>query len=300
MNRCDHHVSPIAPRRLRAAMPALDRQRPGRLVVRVVAPARHHPSATAVLDNVTQFAQLTSCRARSATPRRCPRCARQLLLALDQAIDALLERSDADVSLCTWTFCCWPIRKARSVAWSSTAGFHQRSKWKTWFAAVRLSPVPPAFSDSTNSARPVGAPGSARPSRRARLAACRRAGTAPRGRGAPAGRAEQVRPNSRELREARAPCRPRRATSSSISSTRASLPERPARRERSCSRWAGWLHTCLSFISAASTMPAALDPVRRRCLLEHLVDDRLVERGLLARQRGSTTFISILSGRSRR
>jgi hypothetical protein len=43
----------------------------------------------------------------------------------------------------------WPMRKARSVAWFSTAGFHQRSKWITWEAAVRLSPVPPARRDRT-------------------------------------------------------------------------------------------------------------------------------------------------------
>src|SRR4029077_2279611 len=46
----------------------------------------------------------------------------------------------------------WPIRNARSVAWSSTAGFHHRSTWMTWLAAVRFSPVPPALSDSRNSA----------------------------------------------------------------------------------------------------------------------------------------------------
>src|SRR5438132_10002243 len=31
-------------------------------------------------------------------------------------------------SLCTSTFLCWPMRYARSVAWSSTAGFHQRTR----------------------------------------------------------------------------------------------------------------------------------------------------------------------------
>ena len=33
----------------------------------------------------------------------------------------------AVTSLWTWTVRCWPIRQARSVAWFSTAGFHQRS-----------------------------------------------------------------------------------------------------------------------------------------------------------------------------
>ena len=52
-------------------------------------------------------------------------------------------------NLCTSTFLFWPMRKARSVAWFSTAGFHQRSKCTTCEAAVRVSPAPPAFSDST-------------------------------------------------------------------------------------------------------------------------------------------------------
>ncbi len=34
----------------------------------------------------------------------------------------------------------WPMRHTRSDAWSSTAGFHQRSKWITWFARTRLRP----------------------------------------------------------------------------------------------------------------------------------------------------------------
>src|SRR5437588_369307 len=52
-------------------------------------------------------------------------------------------------NLCTKTFLVWPMRKARSVAWFSTAGFHQRSKCTTCEAAVRLSPEPPALSEST-------------------------------------------------------------------------------------------------------------------------------------------------------
>src|SRR6516225_1038601 len=41
------------------------------------------------------------------------------------------------------------MRKARSVAWFSTTGFHQRSKCTTCDAAVRVRPEPPAFSDRT-------------------------------------------------------------------------------------------------------------------------------------------------------
>ena len=52
-------------------------------------------------------------------------------------------------NLWTSTFFVCPMRNARSVAWFSTAGFHQRSKCTTCEAAVRLSPEPPALSDST-------------------------------------------------------------------------------------------------------------------------------------------------------
>ena len=57
-------------------------------------------------------------------------------------------------NLWTSTFRCWPMRKARSVAWFSTAGFHQRSKWMTCEAAVRFRPVPPAFSERTKNGGP--------------------------------------------------------------------------------------------------------------------------------------------------
>jgi len=46
------------------------------------------------------------------------------------------------------------MRNARSVAWFSTAGFHQRSKWTTCEAAVRLRPVPPALIDITKKGGP--------------------------------------------------------------------------------------------------------------------------------------------------
>ena len=57
-------------------------------------------------------------------------------------------------SRCEITVRVWPMRHARSRAWSSTAGFHQRSYSTTWLAAVRLSPVPPALSDSTSAPAP--------------------------------------------------------------------------------------------------------------------------------------------------
>jgi hypothetical protein len=45
----------------------------------------------------------------------------------------------------TKTFRSWPMRRARSVVWSSTAGFHQGSQWTTVSARVRFSPTPPAL-----------------------------------------------------------------------------------------------------------------------------------------------------------
>src|SRR5699024_9117611 len=48
----------------------------------------------------------------------------------------------------------WPIRKARSVAWFSTAGFHHRSTCTTWLAAVRFRPVPAALRDKRKIAGP--------------------------------------------------------------------------------------------------------------------------------------------------
>ena len=76
-------------------------------------------------------------------------------------VNPLFDRA-RQTNLCTSTFRFWPMRKARSVAWFSTAGFHQRSKWMTWEAAVRLRPVPPAFSESTKNGGPSSA-GIARP-----------------------------------------------------------------------------------------------------------------------------------------
>src|SRR5262245_21367120 len=46
------------------------------------------------------------------------------------------------------------MRNARSVAWVSTAGFHQRSKWITCEAAVKFKPVPPALSDRMKNGGP--------------------------------------------------------------------------------------------------------------------------------------------------
>ena len=74
-------------------------------------------------------------------------------LAGHDLLDALVD-VPGHTSRCEMTVRVWPMRQARSRAWSSTAGFHQRSYSTTWLAAVRLSPVPPAFSDSTSAPGP--------------------------------------------------------------------------------------------------------------------------------------------------
>ena len=93
-------------------------------------------------------------------PDTCPSmaCAAIFVPFMDDC-GAILARSSSvplQTNLWTNTLRSCPMRKARSVAWSSTAGFHQRSKWKTRFAAVRLRPVPPALRESTNILGPSG------------------------------------------------------------------------------------------------------------------------------------------------
>ena len=130
--------------------------------------------------------------------------------------------------------CVWPMRKARSVAWFSTAGFHQRSKWKTWFAAVRFKPGAARLerqdersaAPSARRLEPLDHPVALLLGRR------RRAGTAPRGRTSPAGAAGASSPISANCVKTSARS-PARSTSSSISVSRASLPERPAMAELS-------------------------------------------------------------------
>ena len=46
----------------------------------------------------------------------------------------------------TTVFVC-PIRCARAIACSSTEGFHHGSRIKTYSAAVKFKPIPPAFSE---------------------------------------------------------------------------------------------------------------------------------------------------------
>ena len=84
-------------------------------------------------------------KARSASLRPFRRPSRQSPFCVSIISSIFSSRVPAQRNLCTCTFLVWPMRKARSVAWFSTAGFHQRSKWKTWLARVRFKPVPPAL-----------------------------------------------------------------------------------------------------------------------------------------------------------
>ena len=162
----------------------------------------------------------------SPVPTTCS--ARACLLSI---ISSIFSSSvPAQRNLCTCTLRRWPMRKARSVAWFSTAGFHQRSKWKTWLAAVRFRPDAARLQREDEDAAGRPPPGSAPPSRsRCLLRTCRRAGTAPRGRTSPAGARCSSSPISANWVKT-APARPSARTSSSISVRRASLPERPGER----------------------------------------------------------------------
>ena len=60
----------------------------------------------------------------------------------------------------TTTSLVWPIRWQRSIACSSTAGFHQGSIRKTVLAAQRFSPTPPALSESRKICGPCALPDS--------------------------------------------------------------------------------------------------------------------------------------------
>ena len=72
---------------------------------------------------------------------------------LDQGVDLLFDGAPANkfvhhhVAMLT-------DAEGPVVAWFSTAGFHQRSKWITCEAAVRLRPVPPALRESTKNGGP--------------------------------------------------------------------------------------------------------------------------------------------------
>ena len=171
------------------------------------------------------------------------------------------------------------MRKARSVAWFSTAGFHQRSKCTTCEAAVRFSPAPPAFSDSTKN-------GTASSSWNCRTSACRcltavsPCSTRPARPNTPPRNAASGAVISRNwVKTSIFSCRA--ATTSAISRSRASLPLSASAQPPSPSHCEGWLQICLRRISIASTMPAP-DAVGVLQLRGQLLDRLRIERRLPA------------------
>jgi hypothetical protein len=66
------------------------------------------------------------------------------LMSAARISSILSSRVPTQRNWCTGTVRFWPMRKAQSVAWFATVGFHPRSKGTTGWAAIRLSPVPPA------------------------------------------------------------------------------------------------------------------------------------------------------------
>ena len=281
MNRRDHQVSPIAPRLLRALIPPPP-GRPATAATSVPAPVIRSPRPADSASTSRRSSVDSSVIHASPAPTTCSASSRLLL-------DHRVDRSSSvptQTSLRTCTLRRWPMRNARSVAWSSTAGFHQRSKWTTWLAAVRFSPVPPALSDSRKQrrARTVGSWKPAHHLRRALAWWCRRAGTAPRRRSRSGQvRLQQCRPNSANWVKHSA-LSPSASTSSQhllepVELARA--PGEPGAVARA--KCAGWLHTCLSLVSAARTQPARARC--RRCVLDAASSmsstDGLVQRGLL-------------------
>ena len=137
------------------------------------------------------------------------------------------------------------MRKARSVAWFSTAGFHQRSKWITCEAAVRFRPVPPAFSERTKNGGP-----SSRWNCVDQLACASR-------RGVPPCRTRPGRPKSvgqklgqrlghlPELREDEHLLLPRGDLLADLAQPAELAAVLPRRQAPSPSHWAGWLQICL-------------------------------------------------------
>ena len=107
-------------------------------------------------------------RARSARPRRCRR-PRRRPPSCCSIISSIFSSSVPRRRTCGPARCrVWPMRKARSVAWFSTAGFHQRSKWKTWFARGQVQAGAARLERQHEDRRRVAVrSGTARPSGRA-------------------------------------------------------------------------------------------------------------------------------------
>ena len=168
------------------------------------------------------------------------------------------------------------------MAWFSTAGFHHRSRWTTWLAAVRVSPVPPALSESSMIDGPV-----ARLETGDQLVAALlpRATVQERDLGVEAGRQvrhEQV-PNSVNCVK-HSTRSPSARISARISSRRTTLPDRRPIGGAVVQELGGVVADLLQLGHRGEHVAAALDALRVLDLLHHVVDDRAVERGLLRRE----------------
>src|ERR1017187_4298555 len=146
------------------------------------------------------------------------------------------------MNLCTKTFLVWPMRKARSVAWFSTAGFHQRSKCTTCDAAVRFSPAPPALSDSTKK-RTASSSWNCRTRSLRFFTSVSPCSTRPgRSKTEPRNAASGAVTSRNWVKTSIFSCRA--ATTSAISRRRAHLPLSPSPQAPSPSHCEGWLQIC--------------------------------------------------------
>src|SRR5512146_1412205 len=142
-----------------------ERRDPGTRYRTYVVPVCELPSPRAAHLSAPSYASGASATAARIAPRSRSPSQSSLVPAItfstssrfDSSSWSMRSSSVPDViSECTHTGFSWPRRCARSDACCSTAGFHQRSKWKTWFAAGRFSPRPPARSETTSTEGPPG------------------------------------------------------------------------------------------------------------------------------------------------
>ena len=185
-------------------------------------------------------------------------------------------------NLRTWTLRRCPMRNARSVAWFSTAGFHQRSRWTTWLAAVSVSPVPPALSESSMTGGPSPA------WNRATISSRRFFGRAPvqeRDVGVEPGRQvrHQQMPELGELREAQHPVALGQDLGEDLLEAH-DLAGAPPDRGAVVQELGRVVADLLELGHRGEHVAPALDALRVLDLLHHVVDDRAVERGLLRRE----------------
>ena len=170
-------------------------------------------------------------------------------------------------NLCTCTTRVWPMRWARSVAWSSTAGFHQRSKWKTWWRGSGSGPARRPCSDSTSTPGPPLRL-EARDHPVAILDRGRAVQVEPLHAQRPARWSESSRPISAYCVNTSA-LSPSSTTSSSISLEPVELAGAPRHRAGRPAACAGWLQTCFSRVSGASTRPRRWIPAVPSICAEH-------------------------------